>query len=88
MSQQGECCAVCSRGKLEQTRITWFDRLGDPPAMVVNVPARVCAFCGDQVIAASVARMLDRLAEERPPPARTVELPVYDLADVNAPIPA
>jgi hypothetical protein len=84
MSECAERCAVCRRGRYRAQTITWFDADVDRPAMVLSVPARVCDWCGDETISSAIAEALDRIARERPGPARTIKVPVYDLAAVPA----
>ncbi|MGH2584374.1 MAG: YgiT-type zinc finger protein [Dehalococcoidia bacterium] len=77
-------CPVCGRGTLREQHVTWFDKAGDPPAMVTNVPATVCDWCGTTTFAAAVVHELQRLAQERPAPSRVIQVPVYEFAAVGA----
>jgi YgiT-type zinc finger domain-containing protein len=77
-------CPVCGRGTLREQHVTWFDKAGDPPAMVTDVPATVCDWCGTTTFAAAVVHELQRLARERPAPSRVVQMPVYEFAAIEA----
>jgi hypothetical protein len=50
--------------------------------IVENVPAEVCTQCGETFIRPEVARKIQRIAWEQPPPKRIADVPVYDLAEV------
>ena len=57
---------------------TWCSS-GETPVMATNVPALVCRQCGAEAFASAVVGELERLIRERPTPARTILVPVYEL---------
>src|SRR6266571_5458878 len=73
-----QLCAVCG-GELRETTITHEERRGDNLYLFHNVPAKVCAACGELWIDEEVLQALDRLIAEGVP-MRTVETPVFDFA--------
>ena len=83
MSDADARCPVCGRGVLRPEHVTWRDPARDDGVIVHHVPARVCTFCGDQVFAGAVVELLERIADERPCPARTVAVPVYEFASAR-----
>jgi len=60
----GETCYFCSRGVLEQRRVTVDFRWGDKLVIIENVPAKVCNECGERYYSAEVVREMERTAKE------------------------
>jgi YgiT-type zinc finger domain-containing protein len=56
----------------------------ETPIVFRDVPATVCDQCGETAMAGAVVDEIERLIEERPCPARTIEVAVYELAGVRA----
>lgn len=73
-----ELCAVCA-GELRSTAITHEEKRGDKIYLFQNVPAQICAACGEIWIEESTLREIDRLIKEGEP-VRKVQTPVYDFA--------
>ena len=48
-----------------------------------NVPASVCRQCGESLLSAATARLIDQLARGERPPTRTEEVLVYDFEKVG-----
>ena len=71
-------CAVCS-GELRETTITHEERRGDNLYLFHNVPAKVCAACGELWIDEEVLQTIDRLIADGVP-TRTMATPIYDFA--------
>ena len=78
-----QLCAVCG-GELRETTITHEERRGDNLYLFHNVPAKVCAACGELWIDEEVLQQIDRLIETGVP-VRKVETPVYDFSRAVAP---
>jgi YgiT-type zinc finger domain-containing protein len=76
-------CAVCG-GALEATTITHEVKRGADIYLFQNVPAKVCAACGEIWIDEEVLQVIDRLIESGVP-ARKVETPVYDFPRAGVP---
>ena len=75
-------CALC-KGEVEEQLIRYVQEVDEHNVVIVeNVPAEVCTQCGETFIRPEVARKIQRIAWEQPPPKRTVDVPVYDLAEV------
>ena len=55
--------------------------VGDRLVLLENVPAFVCGQCGDWSIAATVSKKIDHIIYSSDPPARWVQVAVYDLAE-------
>ena len=54
-----ETCYFCSRGILEEKRVTVDFRWGEKLVIIENVPARVCNECGERYYAARVVRQME-----------------------------
>jgi len=80
-----QLCAVCG-GELKATTITHEEKRGSDIYLFQNVPAKVCAACGEIWIDEEVLQQIDRLIETGVP-VRKVETPVYDFTRVGAPAP-
>jgi YgiT-type zinc finger domain-containing protein len=59
-----ETCYFCTRGVLEEKRVTVDFRWGDKLTIIENVPAKVCNECGERYYAAKVVRQMEQLAKE------------------------
>ena len=77
------CCAVCG-GELQATTITHEEKRDSQIYLFQNVPAKVCAACGEMWIDEDVMQQIDQLIETGVP-VRKVETPVYDFARAIAP---
>ena len=60
----GETCYFCSRGILEEKRVTVDFRWGDKLVIIENVPAKVCNECGERYYSAKVVREMEQIAKE------------------------
>jgi YgiT-type zinc finger domain-containing protein len=77
---KNQLCAVCG-GELQATTITHEEKRGTAIYLFQNVPAKVCAACGEVWIDEETLKALDRLIAEGVP-VRTVKTPIYDFARV------
>ena len=59
-----ETCYFCTRGVLEEKRVTVDFRWGDKLTIIENVPAKVCNECGERYYTAKVVRQMEQLAKE------------------------
>lgn len=69
-------CHLCG-GQTVHQRVTaesWWD---GALALVEDVPAWVCAQCGEQYFDAETSRQLEKLRRAPPPARRVVEVSVY-----------
>ena len=73
-----ELCAMCG-GELRNTAITHEERRGKVLYLFENVPAQVCAACGEVWIEGGTLEEVDRLIRQGQP-VRKLETPVYDFA--------
>jgi YgiT-type zinc finger domain-containing protein len=71
-------CAICG-GALRETTITHEEKRGSQLYLFENVPARVCAKCGEIWIDEATLQEIDRLIREGKPVGK-VETPVYNFA--------
>jgi YgiT-type zinc finger domain-containing protein len=74
-------CHVCG-GRMLPTASTHLAQRDGAVFVFEHVPATVCEDCGETAFRGPVLDAIDRLIDQRPAPARTVEAAVYDLAAV------
>lgn len=75
---RAKLCPICG-GRLRQTTITHEEKRGSKLYLFQNVPAEVCASCGEIWLAEATLKTVDDLIE-RGQPTDKIETPVYDLA--------
>lgn len=71
-------CPVCGgteEGRLVQLLTVYRGR----PVLVEDVPALVCAQCGEETFDAHTVKRIETLLDHGPSPRRTVEPPVLSL---------
>jgi YgiT-type zinc finger domain-containing protein len=78
--KNNQLCAVCG-GELEVTTITHEEKRDNNRYVFQNVPAKVCAACGEVWIDEEVLQQIDQLIESGVP-ARKVETPVDSIAKI------
>ena len=72
-------CSHCG-GSVHAKTLPHYDQLwGDQTYRFENVPALVCAACGEVFFEAHVSQAMDRVLEGEPTPRRFAQLPVLDL---------
>lgn len=71
-------CNVC-RGRVDQQLTTYTQWFEDRPIVIENVPAWVCAQCGETYYDPDVVEQVQTIIWSHQPPVRVVETPVYDL---------
>ena len=72
-------CRLCG-GPTEHRNVTTEKWWGNDLAFIENVPAWVCAICGEPYFDAATCTQLDAL---RPDAQRKVEVPVYDFGSAG-----
>ena len=72
-------CAECG-GTLRTRSITHTQAWGGKLYRLENVPARVCAQCGEVWLGAEVSQWIDQMIQEQPAPARYEQVPVFVFA--------
>ena len=80
-NKKKELCAICG-GELRSTAITHEEKRGEVLYLFENVPAQVCAACGEVWIEGSTLEEIDRLIREGLP-IRRLETPVYDFTSIT-----
>ena len=73
-------CVFCG-GKLEKGLVTFYYEEDDKHLFVENVPAEICAKCGEKTYSPEVTDELLRFARDEFKPVKTVEVPVFDFAE-------
>ncbi len=74
-------CALC-KSETEQRLIRYVQEFDGRVVVIENVPAEVCAQCGEEYIRPEVARKIQRLVWEEPSPKKTLKVPYYDFEKV------
>ena len=74
-------CSVC-RGEVEERLIRYIQELDGRVIIIENVPAEVCAQCGERLLRPEIAFKIEKLVKDAPVPHKKTEVSVYDLAEV------
>ena len=74
-------CALC-KGETEGRLIRYVQEFEGRVVVIENVPAEVCAQCGEKYIRPGVAKKIQRLVWEEPSPEKTLTVPFYDFQKV------
>ncbi len=72
-------CVYCG-GKIEARKVTFVYDEDSDYFFVENVPAEVCAQCGEKTYSPEVTDELIQLAQRKLQPARRAVVPVFDYA--------
>ncbi|HHT9133533.1 MAG TPA: YgiT-type zinc finger protein [Candidatus Avalokitesvara rifleensis] len=72
-------CTFCG-GEVEKKRVTFSYEKADKFLLVENVPAEVCAKCGEKTYSPEVTDELLRFAKAGAKPQKTLQVPVFDFA--------
>ncbi|KAA3662099.1 MAG: type II toxin-antitoxin system MqsA family antitoxin [Calditrichaeota bacterium] len=70
-------CVICG-GKLQNQKVTFVYDHDNEYFLVENVPAEVCAQCGEKTYNPEVTDRLMHLFRKKLRPEKTVEVPVFD----------
>jgi len=80
LEQQLGQCSYCG-GSLHPKILSYYDQIwGDETYRFENVPALVCAACGEIFFTAEVDQAMDRALQGHPEPKRFVQVPVVELS--------
>ena len=70
-------CVFCG-GKTEKRTVTFSYENGGRYVFVENVPAEVCARCGEKTYSPDVTDVLLKFARKEFKPIRKVKVPIFD----------
>lgn len=73
-------CPFCG-GELEEKVITHPQSYEGKVYILENVPAEVCSQCGEVLLLPKVVERMQQLVWSGVAPRRTIQVPVYDLAE-------
>jgi len=73
-------CVFCG-GEAIEKKVTFSYEEGEKYVFVENVPAEVCASCGEKTYSPDVIDELLRFARDEFKPVKTIEVPVFDYAE-------
>ena len=73
-------CDVCAAGDRRPQLIRYSLSLADRLILVHHVPAEVCDRCGEVTLSPDVVDRLQQTVWRQEPPARVIEMPVYEFA--------
>lgn len=74
-------CVFCG-GKLEEKGVIFIYEEDDKHLFVENVPTYVCTKCGEKTYSPKVTDQLLKFARHEFQPVRTIEIPVFDYAEM------
>jgi len=77
-------CAECG-GTLRTRSITHTQAWGGKLYRLENVPARVCAQCGEVWLAGDVSQKIDRILRSRPKAKKYLQVPVFSFSEESLP---
>ncbi len=75
-----ERCVFCG-GNIKEERVTFIYDEDDRYFMVEHVPAEVCMKCGERTYSPEVTDKILYIAKHKVRPIKTIEVPVFDLAE-------
>ena len=75
-----ETCPRCKSQALAPRTIRYSQEFEGKFYIIENVPARVCAQCGEILISETIADKIQRLVWAGAEPQRTEPVPVYEVA--------
>lgn len=75
-------CVFCG-GILEDMVVRFTYEEGDKYLFVEHVPALVCNKCGEKIYSPEVTDKLLKFAKDEFRPVKTVEVPVFDFAEMT-----
>lgn len=72
-------CVFCKIGETAPQRVTaeHYNERGELVALIQNVPAEVCAHCGEEYYQAEHWAKVEKLLADGEPPTKVTEIPVY-----------
>jgi YgiT-type zinc finger domain-containing protein len=79
---QPAICPQCG-GSFETKTITHQQPWGEELYEFENVPALVCAQCGEVWLGAEVAQLIESVIKRHPQPKRYHQVPVFSLAEFS-----
>ena len=74
-------CAFC-KGDLENRLVRYVQEYKGRVVIIDNVPAEVCAQCGEKFFAPDVAEKVPQIVWGKVSPARPIQAESYDFAQV------
>ncbi len=78
-------CAECG-GTLRTRSIAHTHAWGGKLYRLENVPARVCAQCGEVWLAGEVSQKIDRILRSRPKAKKYLQVPVFSYSEEAIPV--
>ena len=75
-------CPLC-KGETKEALIRYLQELDGRVVIIENVPADICAQCGEQLIKPEIAQKIQSLVWKGTAPKRKTQVPVYDLSEVG-----
>ena len=70
-------CVFCG-GRVEQKKVTFSYEEDEHFIVVKNVPAEVCAGCGEKTYSPEITDELMKFAQNRFKPQKMIEVPLFD----------
>jgi HTH-type transcriptional regulator / antitoxin MqsA len=73
-------CHVCGSGEARQEMVSEVFQIGDKPVLVENIPANVCAHCGEPTYSRETMEKVRRMVHGDTQPVRSVCMDVFAFA--------
>ena len=73
-------CSVCNHSNAKSEFVSEVFTLGGRRVLVENIPAKVCAHCGEATFSRETTETIRRLVHDAKHPIRTEPLEVFALA--------
>ncbi len=70
-------CNVCGSTEARQEMVSELFMIDGKPVLVENIPARVCARCGDETFSRETTEKVRRMVHGEAQPRRSVRMDVF-----------
>ena len=70
-------CHVCGNNEYRDERVDELFQIVGHPVLVQNIPAHVCARCGEAVFSRQTTEQIRRMVHGQARPLRTVQMDVF-----------
>ena len=73
-------CHVCGSTELVEKFVSEVFQIDGKPVLVENIPAQVCARCGEEIFSRETVEKVRRIVHEKKKPIRSVQMDVFAYA--------
>jgi YgiT-type zinc finger domain-containing protein len=83
MKKKARLCAVCG-GLLTRKAIRYDQHWGDQIVIFDDVPASVCATCGEIWLGSKTVQAMEKILLQQKKPTKKIAIPVWSLSGLKA----